>query len=74
MHTNSSLPYGKKQDCADEMREKGVTPGTEEGPSPSAGSIPHAKSAFGRGKGVLIMAKDFDAPLDDFEDYMWSAT
>ncbi|HEY9197044.1 MAG TPA: DUF2281 domain-containing protein [Mucilaginibacter sp.] len=29
------------------------------------------KSGFGGGKGIIVyMADDFDAPLDDFKDYM----
>ena len=27
------------------------------------------KAKFGSGKGLVSMASDFDAPLDDFQDY-----
>ncbi|MDM8521693.1 DUF2281 domain-containing protein [Anaerolineales bacterium HSG6] len=31
----------------------------------------HTRQArFGSGKGTIIMADDFDAPLEDFEEYM----
>jgi hypothetical protein len=29
-----------------------------------------AAEAFGRGKGLVWMSDDFDAPLDDFAEYM----
>ena len=28
------------------------------------------KAKFGSGKGMFIMSKDFDGPLEDFKDYM----
>ncbi|TAK66147.1 MAG: DUF2281 domain-containing protein [Bacteroidetes bacterium] len=28
------------------------------------------KRQFGSGKGTFVMADDFDAPLDDFKEYM----
>lgn len=28
------------------------------------------KPSFGSGKGIFKMRKDFDAPLEDFHDYM----
>jgi len=30
----------------------------------------HRKSQFGRAKGLIEMADDFDEPLEDFKDYM----
>jgi len=36
----------------------------------SSESIRQAR--FGSGKGTIIMADDFDAPLDDFKEYMYS--
>lgn len=29
-----------------------------------------SKPKFGSGKGIFIMHKDFDEPLDDFKEYM----
>ncbi len=35
------------------------------------GQLPNATPILGRGKGtVLYMAPDFDAPLEDFKEYM----
>jgi len=31
---------------------------------------PLQKRQFGAGKGLIIMADDFDEPLEDFKDYM----
>jgi hypothetical protein len=28
------------------------------------------KSNYGNAKGLIVMSKDFDEPLDDFKDYM----
>lgn len=33
-------------------------------------SVHNIASLFGKGKGKVWMADDFDAPLEDFEDYM----
>ncbi len=30
----------------------------------------HRQAKFGSGKGTVIMADDFDAPLEDFKEYM----
>ena len=36
-----------------------------------AGGLPKGVPVYGRGKGtVTYMAPDFDAPLDDFKEYM----
>ncbi len=31
---------------------------------------PKRRPQFGSAKGLVLMAKDFDAPLEDFEEYM----
>ena len=31
---------------------------------------PTRRPQFGSAKGLIIMAEDFDAPLEDFEEYM----
>jgi hypothetical protein len=36
----------------------------------NAKSIPPTKRKFGSHKGKYKLAKDFDAPLEDFKDYM----
>ena len=45
-----------------------------EGGEPVAKIIPIARARgprqFGSAKGLIHMADDFDAPLEDFEDYM----
>ena len=33
-------------------------------------SQPKPRPTFGSAKGEIWMSEDFDAPLDDFEDYM----
>jgi len=33
-------------------------------------SEPERQAKFGSGKGTIIMADDFDAPLEDFVEYM----
>ena len=38
--------------------------------SPASKLVPAARAGFGTYKGQIIMADDFDAPLDDFADYM----
>jgi prevent-host-death family protein len=37
---------------------------------PAAKLIPTIRPGFGSLKGQIVMADDFDAPLDDFADYM----
>ena len=37
----------------------------EDGPQPPVAK----KRVFGSAKGLIKMAEDFDAPLDDFKDY-----
>lgn len=32
--------------------------------------VPLQKRQFGAGKGLVTMADDFDAPLEDFKEYM----
>jgi prevent-host-death family protein len=38
--------------------------------APIVKMVPAVRPGFGSLKGQLIMADDFDAPLDDFADYM----
>lgn len=37
---------------------------------PNDKTLPRRKPVFGSAKGVFKMADDFDAPLDDFKEYM----
>jgi hypothetical protein len=37
---------------------------------PTASPTPPRQAQFGSAKGSIVMADDFDAPLEDFEDYM----
>jgi antitoxin (DNA-binding transcriptional repressor) of toxin-antitoxin stability system len=37
---------------------------------PSAKLVPMVRAGYGSLKGQIQMADDFDAPLDDFADYM----
>lgn len=60
----SALPENLKKEVADFiefllMKSKQGIPDTKNAPP-----------KFGSGKGMFTMHKDFDAPLDDFKEYM----
>jgi prevent-host-death family protein len=38
--------------------------------TPAAKLVPVTRAGYGSYKGQIIMADDFDAPLEDFADYM----
>ena len=64
----SALPEHLKSEVADFIEYLAAK--TKADKTNKGGSNPKPK--FGSGKGMFKMKPDFDAPLDDFKEYMYS--